>query len=246
LPSREETKEKWGLSDRTIIGWGGSVSHYDGWWGCGIKEAARRVCARHPEVIWMICGNDQRIYEQLPVPFDQKTLQPGVPAEKWPLNVKGFDIGVAPLFSPYEQRRSWLKGLEYLLAGVPWVGTTGEPYREMEQLGTLIQNGENNWEEAIEAKIGHLNEEQEMAEQLVPAAQQNFFVDNRLDVFSEAYSRIQQDFVDEKGRLSGVYYVKSEQGRAGAESVTGTESVTEEATEQGTTGEGAGKESEVS
>jgi len=219
LPSREESKEKRGLSDKIVIGWGGSVSHYDGWWGSGIREAATKVCARHPEVTWMVCGNDKRLFDQLPVPFDQKVFHPGVPADKWPLNIKAFDIGVAPLFGPYEQRRSWLKGIEYLLAGVPWVGTEGEPYRDIEKLGTLIKNGEESWEEALEAKITNLEVAQEEAEQLIPVARQNFLVDNQLDVFSNVYAQIKQDFVDEKGRLPGIHYVrpkKVEQEEAGA------------------------------
>ncbi len=208
LPPRKESKEARGLSDKIVIGWGGSVSHYDGWWGSGIKEAAKRVCARHPEVVWMICGNDKRIFDQLPVPFDQKIFQPGVPPEKWPLNIKAFDIGVAPLFSPYEQRRSWLKGIEYLLAGVPWIGTEGEPYRDIEKLGTLIENGEDSWEASIEEKIKNLEAEQEEAEQLIPVAQQGFLVDNQLDVFSEMYTQIIQDRKEEKGRLPGIHHVR--------------------------------------
>ncbi len=49
--------------DRVVIGWGGSVSHYDSWWGSGIRQGLRKLCERFPQVIVKVCGNDKRIYE---------------------------------------------------------------------------------------------------------------------------------------------------------------------------------------
>lgn len=194
LPTREELKEKRGLQDKIVIGWGGSVSHYDSWEGSGIYEAAWRICRRHPSVVWMVCGNDTRIYDHLPVPYDQKILQPGVPAEQWPLGVKTFDIGVAPLFGIYDQRRSWIKGIEYSLAGVPWVGTAGEVYRDVADTGILAPNGADAWEIAIEKIISNLQAEQATMEARIPEARQRFLVDNNLDKFETTYRQIINDF----------------------------------------------------
>lgn len=195
LPTREQIKQERGISqDKIIIGWGGSVSHYDSWHGSGIFEAAERICRRHANVIWLVCGNDARIHRDLPVPYDQKAMQPGVPAEDWPKSVKLFDIGVAPLFGIYDQRRSWIKGLEYSLAGVPWVGTAGEVYRDIADTGTLVPNGVDAWEVAIERLIINLQEEQRMMEARIPEAQQRFLVDNNLDKFEACYRKVIADF----------------------------------------------------
>lgn len=208
LPSRTELKAKRGIADdRIIIGWGGSVSHYDSFWGSGIREAAERVCKRHSNVLWLICGNDSRIVNQLPVPFDQKAQQDGVPASEWPKTVKSFDIGVAPLFGIYDQRRSWIKGIEYSLAGVPWVGTDGEVYRDIGDTGALVPNGVDAWEAALESKIANLKREQEVQEARIPEAQQRFLVDNNLHVFEQVYRQIIADFNGENARLPGTVWV---------------------------------------
>lgn len=210
LPPRELLKHNKGLDGKIVIGWGGSVSHYDSWWGSGIREAAERICNRHPEVIWMICGNDRRILEQLPVSNSQKYYQPGVPPEKWPEIVQHFDIGVAPLAGPYDQHRSWIKGLEYNLAGTPWVGTAGEPYQDIADTGFLVANGVNVWEDAIESLIGDLSASQNHQVERKSEYEQRFFVDHNLDVFAKVYQQIIDDFKNDQQGLPGVYYVKAE------------------------------------
>jgi hypothetical protein len=206
LPDHDAEKERVGLAGKTVIGWGGSVSHYDSWWGSGLREAATRICARHPEVVWMICGNDPRIAGQLPVPPLQKIQQPGVQPQDWPKIVNLFDIGVAPLFGIYDQHRSWIKGMEYSLAGVPWIGTRGEPYSDIAALGTLIGNSTDAWEMEIEGKLANLKAERELSRARVPAAQQGFLIENQLDVYDRVYKSIINEFQG-GGRLAGIYHV---------------------------------------
>lgn len=207
LPLREELKFRKGLSNRIVIGWGGSVSHYDSWWGSGIREAAARVSARHPEVMWQICGNDIRIYDQLPVPASQKVFQPGVPPNLWPQVVRTFDIGVAPLHALYDQRRSWIKGMEYALAEIPWVGTAGEPYKDLADLGMLVENDVNVWEYALEQTIANLSSLHEQCSARIEDVRKRFIVDYNLDKFAETYKLIKENFGVDKGRLPGVMYV---------------------------------------
>ena len=206
LPERTVLKAERGLTDRIIIGWGGSVSHYDSWWGSGIREAATKVCQQHPEVLWMICGNDSRVYEQLPVPAENKLFQPGVMPQDWPKIVQTFDIGVAPLFGPYDQRRSWIKGLEYLLAGVPWVGTAGEPYRDIGQLGTLVSSNAEAWTTALTAKIKHLEAEQTAGQAKVQLARK-WLMSNQLPHYEQVYSEIIAKFRATYVRLPRLFFV---------------------------------------
>jgi len=208
LPTREEIKATKGLTGRIVIGWGGSVSHYDSWVGSGISEALQGVCRRHPEVVMQICGNDERVPYWLHryVDRDHLATQGGVQPSDWPKSVVGFDIGVAPLFGPYDQRRSWIKGLEYLLGGVPWIGTVGEPYRDLVGLGVQIPGGMDAWESALENMIRNLKQEQELAAARVALAQ-GWFVERSLERIKQTYDKIKQDAQAARGQLAGIYKV---------------------------------------
>ena len=157
------------------MGWGGSVSHYDSWWFSGAREALERVVKERTQVLVKVCGNDPRLYDQLDVPAENKVQQPGVAAHDWPKIVATFDIGLAPLdlregLAAYDQRRSWIKGLEYMLAGVPWIASSGEPYRDLVQYGTMVENSPAAWAEALVAMIDHLDEARKAARQNRPRA----------------------------------------------------------------------------
>lgn len=206
LKPRSEMKEIYKLSDRVIIGWGGSVSHYDSWWGSNIFDATKAIARHYPEVVFMICGNDPRLYEQLPVHKDNKRFQPGVEPGKWPQVIKTFDIGVAPLFGIYDQRRSWIKTLEYGLAGVPWVATEGEPYSDHAAYGRMANNTPESWESNIENIIKNLKHEQALAEERIPYYQQ-FFIDNQLDLYESTFKEIMDNNIKTKRRLPGISYV---------------------------------------
>lgn len=153
------------LKDRVVIGWGGSVSHYDSFWLSGVRSALERVCQRHPEVLFKHCGNDARIWAQLPIHVGQKTWQLGVPPSEWPKIISTFDIGIAPLdtLHPYDSRRSWIKGVEYMLAKVPWVGSDAPPYMDIRQYGHMVENTVEAWEQALEHMITNLDDEKEKA-----------------------------------------------------------------------------------
>jgi len=203
LPSRDEMKKKLGLEGRIVIGWGGSVSHFNSFVGSGVMEAAGLIAKRYPEVTFLICGNDGRILENLPVPASQLQHQDSVPPSEWPKVVKTYDIGMAPLFWDYDHRRSWLKGIEYALAGVPWIGSGGgvnATYSDLAHLGTLVKNTELNWYNALQSKIDNLGKEQIKAERFIPQAQKLFIADNQTAVFEAVYRQIIGD-TRKRGRI---------------------------------------------
>lgn len=209
LPPRAEQKADRNLDGKIVIGWGGSLSHYDSWWGSGIIPAARAICERHPEVVWMICGGDDSIAQLLDLPKRQIYRQQGVPPQEWPKVVRTFDIGVAPLYGPYDQNRSWIKAIEYALAGVPFVATSGHPYSDCEDIGLRVPMGAQEWEEALEQLIGNLKSEQEQAEAYIPLAQKRFTVDHNLDFYANVYGQVIEDFKRETIRpLPGIMKVK--------------------------------------
>lgn len=210
LPSRVDRKAALGLSDRIVIGWGGSVSHYDSWWGSHIMDAARVIARRYPQVVFMICGGDSRIYQQLPVPSDNKFYQVPVLPRTWPTIVRSFDIGVAPLYGPYDQRRSWNKVVENALAGNPTIASLGEPYYATSHLANLIENSVDNWVAGLSHAIENLADAQAISAGLIPKAQY-YFVDNHLDIIYDTFNKIISSFHARVGTLPGVYFVNWKQ-----------------------------------
>ncbi len=195
LEQRKNLQEKRGLEDKIVIGWGGSVSHYDSWWGSGLREAAEKISKRHSNVVWMICGNDRRIYEHLDVSNDQKIIQYGVPPQDWPQIVRTFDIGLAPLFGVYDQRRSWIKGIEFALAGIPWVGTGGLVYTNVADTGILVDNGIDAWEGALEHCIDNLEVAQSKVMSRREEFETRFIADNNIHIYGDVFRAIIANYV---------------------------------------------------
>lgn len=141
-----------------IIGWGGSMSHLQSFTGSGVAAALKRVCRARPQVKVMICGNDRRILEYLPIPPEQKLYHPWVPHNEWANVLAKFDIGLAPLQGPYDERRSWIKILEYMVMKIPWVASEGPAYSDLRRFGWLVKNTPSAWERVLLDVIDHLDE----------------------------------------------------------------------------------------
>jgi glycosyltransferase involved in cell wall biosynthesis len=144
--------------DGINIGWGGNMSHLLSFQESGVVEALRRVCESRPQVRVVIAGGDQRVYDLLPVPTKQKILIPWVPYTQWAQILSKFDIGIAPLYGPYDERRSWIRVLEYLVMKIPWVGSNGPTYFELGDYGWLIKNDTDSWEGVLLDIVDNLQE----------------------------------------------------------------------------------------
>lgn len=203
LPGKSEE-----LKDRIVIGWGGSISHYDGFWLSGVRQALESVCKRRPEVVFKFCGNDGRIYLQLPVGMGQKVWQQGVPPPDWPKVISTFDIGLAPLdlVGPYESRKSWLKGVEYMLAKVPWIGSDGPSYSDLREHGHLVGNSPAEWEEGIEFMIANLDQEKERASTEVHDYAQTLTMENNVGYYAQVAKKVMV-LRQSKTGLPGLMYV---------------------------------------
>lgn len=144
--------------DGVWIGWGGSVSHLQSFTGSGVLAALKRVCRARPQVKVLIHGSDRRIFDQLPLPPEQKILHPWVPYAEWPRQLAKFDIGLAPLHGPYDERRSWIKVLEYLVMRIPWIASDGPAYADLRPYGWLVKNTPGAWERVLLDMIDHLDD----------------------------------------------------------------------------------------
>lgn len=145
------------------IGWGGSVSHLQSFKNSGVMQALKNVCEVRDNVKVLICGDD-RIFKQIELPTEKKIFQPYVPHNEWGgIVARDFDIGIAPLAGEYDNYRSYIKPLEYMITQTPLVATIGPAYRDITEYGTFIENGEESWTKALLEKVDNLQQESELA-----------------------------------------------------------------------------------
>ena len=138
-----------------IIGWGGSSNHAQSFLDSGVLPALQKVCKARPQVRVMICG-DEQVFRLLPLPTEQKIFHPRVSYHDWPQELAYFDIGIAPLTTPYDQRRSWIKVMEYMAMKIPWIATDGPAYHSLGSYGWLVQNKANAWERILLDMVDNL------------------------------------------------------------------------------------------
>lgn len=204
------------FEDKIVIGWGGSVSHFDGWWFSGLREAIPAITDAYPTVWWKICGSDQRIKDLFDkLAPDRWIDQAGVPPDKWPLQVASFDIGLAPLCGPdseqgqrYDSRRSWLKAIEYILAGAPWIASDGGVYEELDgKGGVVIENTAAAWIKAITIMINELPEHKIASKKLMRWGRDNLTIEHQIDDYVRVFDHIYADHHARHNiRLPNVFY----------------------------------------
>jgi len=149
--------------DEIIIGWGGSLSHVQSFKDSGVLKALKKICNDFPNVRVMITG-DKRVFDIIDLPEDKKVFQPFVPHSEWAKSVViKYDIGLAPLCGAYDQRRSWIKPLEYMLLKIPWIASDNKSYDDIKQYGKVIENRYDVWRREIADTINNLEEYRKIA-----------------------------------------------------------------------------------
>lgn len=179
---------------RILLGWGGSVSHLDSWEFSGALQGVIAVMKRYPNVYFLLCGNDERLaprFVAAGMPEERLIRQWGVPPQWWPQIIAKMDIGLAPLAQDYDRRRSWIKGIEYLLAGVPWIYTAYEPYEPLAGTGEAVQsNTAEEWEEKLSRMVERLPAYRNRAAELQRMAFKRYTIEERLDDYVRVLRRV--------------------------------------------------------
>lgn len=161
LPSKRGARTQEERDGRFIIGWGGSWSHLESWKESAIIPAIRTILNKHQHVILRIAGGDARVIEAINMPG--RVFSTGWTSLKdWSGVLAEYDLGLIPLYGKYDDRRSWIKTLEYTLMGIPWIGTKMTPTEELKNYGTRIKNTESAWINAIEDAIVNYNSHMEL------------------------------------------------------------------------------------
>jgi len=148
--------------DEIFIGWSGSMSHFESFTNSGIAPALTYILKTYPQVKLLLTG-DRKVYNRINISNDRKKFADYVPEEDWSRLVASYDIGLCPLATEFDRRRSWIKALEYMVMKVPWLGTNMETYEELGEYGTLVKNGLDNWKQAMSYAIENIEEKRELA-----------------------------------------------------------------------------------
>ena len=145
-----------------IVGWHGSLSHVASFHQSGVSEALAEI-ARKYENVKIYLGGDKKNYDYVDIPDDKKIYGSYVPDQQWPSLLKSIDIAIAPLATEYDMRRSWIRGLEYMILQIPWIATNFPTYEELANYGMLIDNSAENWINAISEMVENFDDYKEKA-----------------------------------------------------------------------------------
>jgi glycosyltransferase involved in cell wall biosynthesis len=148
--------------DDIVIGWCGSMSHVSSFVGSGVTQALVYVARKYPNVRIMLTG-DKRVYDNLNLPESKKLYSNFVPEAQWGSLLKSIDIGIAPLATEYDKRRSRIKVLEYMYMKVPWIASDFPTYREFSEYGQLTANGTENWKKVLCQTVENISKWKELA-----------------------------------------------------------------------------------
>jgi hypothetical protein len=138
-------------AEHPVIGWIGSTAHRSGDFDVlkrqyGILEDKSPGVFRYHHSGHI--GWHTPFYEKVGLGKDDVTILTPVPSEKLGQLMR-FDIGVAPLTNnTFNRAKSWIKGLEYAAAGIPFLASPVEPYLDLKERYNVgwVQHKDAHWE----------------------------------------------------------------------------------------------------
>ena len=201
---------------KVVIGWGGSLSHIDSFVYSGVIEGMALLMEENKDVIFKFCGNDDRMKFLLDrLPEDQLYRQVGVTAKDWPHVVATFDIGIAPMdMRPvpastgnehgeysYDERRSWLKLVEYACGGVPFVATDCASYKDLARHGKMVENTPEAWRDALRSRVDGIQHFYDEAMAARPNNLKRLTIENNAKKLVDFYFQIGEEAQGRQGMV---------------------------------------------
>jgi glycosyltransferase involved in cell wall biosynthesis len=171
-----------------VVGWAGSTSHIESFRLSSLPEAIKKLLRDRDDVYVYIAGGTPALRQ---ITNHSHYVASGyVPFKDYPGLLKLINVGLIPLAGEYDNRRSILKALEYMILGIPWVGSNVELLQPLKEFGVLTANRRNEWVRAI---TWVLDEPQDKVIQRgIELAQlydiDNYGVDYRLQIYEEIFN----------------------------------------------------------
>lgn len=148
-------------NDPPIIGWTGQVGTHPGDLEI-CEDAIARACA-DTGAVWRSVGSDKPA-RVLGIRTAQDQV-PFCPFDEYAAMTAQLDVGIVPLAAhPFNEAKSWLKGLEYAALGVPFVASPTGPYRKLHREGAgVLAHGSTRWHESVAALLSSVEARAELA-----------------------------------------------------------------------------------
>lgn len=129
------------------LGWAGQTATHPGDLDVAVK--AIRQVTNMPHWVFRTIGFEQTL-KDIGV---RGECVPWLSMDEYPVGLREFSLGVVPLRQHiFNEGKSYLKGLEYAAAGVPFVASNTEPYRRLAKMGAgVTANARNDW--AVKLKM---------------------------------------------------------------------------------------------
>lgn len=173
--------------DLAAVGWAGAIHSHprdleelgpsvarivrDGWeyWGAGVDYT------RDP------ADNGLRVALGLAGDHDLRCdvgTTGAIDLQRWPYAVASMGVGLAPLADTvFNEAKSWLKPLEYMALGLPWIGSPRAEYRRLQRMtgtGQLVEEP-RRWYAAMKRLMTDKTYRREQSEQGRAAVREHSF-----------------------------------------------------------------------
>lgn len=119
-------------SGMPVVGWMGSTSHRSGDLHIlrGLSGQISKMATWHHTGHIDVIGVP-KFWDEIRVEAGSVTTTPFLPPTELGKGVN-FDIGLVPLTSiPFNNAKSWIKGIEYAAAGVPFIASSSDEYKRL-------------------------------------------------------------------------------------------------------------------
>jgi len=148
--------------DGLYVGWSGSIdTHPDDLQMCGTGvQRALLATGANMAVVGTGKGVKGALgLSQVPLACGWRSLQ------DYPDAVAQFDVGIVPLNpSPFNEAKSWLKGLEMASVGVPFIASPTQQYRALTSLGAgMLAESPRQWEGMLKRLLRDVGWREEVA-----------------------------------------------------------------------------------
>lgn len=139
---------------RTWVGWSGSIGTHPT--DLQVTQGAIGAALTKTGAGLYVVGEGIGVRERLHVPDDVPFTKSGwQPIDDYPGAMAAMDVGIVPLdLTPFNQAKSYLKGMEMAAVGVPFVASPTAEYQLLASMGAgLIAGKGRHWEGAVKRLI---------------------------------------------------------------------------------------------
>ncbi|MBI9047907.1 MAG: hypothetical protein JEZ00_00690 [Anaerolineaceae bacterium] len=136
-----------------IFGWHGKNLMLETMLQAGTLEALNVILDTFPDITARFYVDDQLVLDSALLKREQILIIEDVTKSIWLEALTEIDIGILPLISNFDQRKSLRTVLEYLVMKIPWLASQNSIYYDIESYGQLVLNTKAEWEQKLKEII---------------------------------------------------------------------------------------------